>query len=37
MRFDERTFTVSELVDAFKSGELRRDEEYQRGEVWDKV
>jgi len=37
MKFEPKKYTVSELIEAFKATELRRADEYQRGEVWDKV
>jgi Protein of unknown function DUF262/HNH endonuclease len=37
MNVSPRKFTVSKLVQAFKSGHLLRNPEYQRGEAWSEV
>ena len=37
MDVSEKKFTVPKLVDALMSGQLTRNEEYQRGEAWNEV
>lgn len=37
MKFEEKKFSVSKLVDAFNSGSLLTNPEYQRGEAWSEL
>lgn len=34
MKTEKKPFTIKQLVDAWQSAELRRPDEYQRGEDW---
>ena len=37
MKFDEKKFSVSQLIAAFNAGSLLRNPEYQRGEAWSEL